>query len=487
MKQHFFWVLFLLPAFPYMAVTVGNMELERCHIPNYAQEVLCGTHRVFENRRTQSGREIDIKFAVIPSITEAKEPDPLVMLAGGPGQGAMSMGGPFTRVAFSEIRETRDIILIDQRGMGKSHPLRCELPEQDLLTLSEEEQTLLSERLLRECLAGLEADVTQYTQDSANRDIHEILLALDYKKINLYGISWGTRSALLYSNQFPNQVRTVVMDGNVPVENKVSLYAAIDAEIALQTLFQDCINDAGCNEAFPELESDFNEVLESFGESGIKTTVKDANTGETKTIVLGRGVFVNAIRNILYLPEFSRLIPMVIKQAKDNNYQTLSGLTAAFGDPEMAIGASLTILCSEELSRISNAEKNNMTNEGFVGDAFIKLYDNACRIWPKAPLPEIYQQIKPSEIPTLILSGKIDPITPPRWGDKMAETMKNSLHLIAPNTGHNVAPKGCASELMSQFINEASVENIDGSCLDMLKRPSFFVDASGPARSVSND
>jgi len=69
----------------------------------------------------------------------------------------------------------------------------------------------------------------------------------------------------------------------------------------------------------------------------------------------------------------------------------------------------------------------------------------------------------------------------------MAETMKNSLHLIAPNTGHNVAPKGCASELMSQFINEASVENIDGSCLDMLKRPSFFVDASGPARSVSND
>jgi len=463
------------------------MELEYCHIPKYSQEVLCGSYSVYENRQSQSGRKIDIKFAIIPSVTEAKEPDPLVMLAGGPGQGAMSMGGPFSAMAFSEVRENRDIVLIDQRGMGKSHSLACEIPDENILALSEDEQQLLSDEIIKECLSNLEADVTLYTQDLANEDIYDILVALGYSKVNLYGVSWGTRSALLYLNQFPEHVRAIIVDGNVPLENRVSLYATEDAEKAMQALLNDCKNDKECNNAFPELEKNFNDVLASFGETGKEVTVKDANTGEAVTFTLKRNVFVNVLRSILYVPEFSRMIPIIIKQAQNNNYQTLAAITAAFGDPGMALGASLTILCSEEFSRITDSEITNLKEQGFVGDAFINVYRDACKLWPQAPLPKIYSQIKLSEIPALILSGEIDPVTPPKWGDKMAETMTNSLHLVAPNTGHNVAPKGCASKLMAQFIKEASVENIDGSCLDDLKRPSFFIDANGPTRGISDD
>ncbi len=487
MKTLFILTTFIIFAPPALAVTMGKIELEYCHIPQYSQEVLCATYNVFENRKIQSGREITIKFAVIPSVTEAKEPDPLVMLAGGPGQGAMSMGGPFSAMAFSEIRENRDIVLIDQRGMGKSHALACKIPDENTLMLSEDEQQLFSEKVITDCLNELDADVTLYTQDLANEDIHDILEALGYNQVNLYGVSWGTRSALLYLSQFPRQVRSIIVDGNVPLGNRVSLHASEDAEAAMQALLSDCQNNYQCNTAFPDLKKDFNEVLNSFGESGKEATVRDANTSEEVTFNLKKNIFVNALRSILYAPEFSRLIPMIIKQAKANNYQALSAITEAFGDPGMALGASLTILCSEEFSRISESEIASLSNQGFVGEAFINVYKDACKLWPQAPLPKIYERIKPSLIPTLILSGEIDPITPPRWGDKMAESMTNSLHLIAPNTGHNVAPKGCASKLMAQFIKEASIENIDGSCLDELKRPSFFIDAHGPARSIRND
>ena len=486
MKRYFFLVIVSLVATEYLAVPMGKLNLEHCHIAKHAQEVLCGSHTVYEDRAAATGRQIEIKFAVIPSVTEAKEKDPLVMLAGGPGQGAKEMG-PFVRMAFQEIHENRDVVLIDQRGMGSSHPLNCEQPEDLYLTLTEEEQIIQTQQLLQKCLSDLDADVTKYTQDIANQDINEILLALGYEKVNLYGVSWGTRSALLYVNQFPDHVRTVIVDGNAPPDNKVPLYATEDAEQSIKALFKDCADDIECHKAFANLEQDFNELLASFGDMGKKATVLDANTGKAVSFTLSRSVFVNALRNILYIPDFSRLIPIIIEQAKENNYQTIAGLTAAFGDGGMAIGATLTILCSEELARIAEADIENEKNKGFVAGAFINNFKNSCSEWPKAPLPEIYNQPLISSVPSLILSGAIDPVTPPRWGDKMAEYLTNSKHLIAPNTGHNVAPKGCASKLMAQFVNQGNFEDIDASCLDNIKRPSFFIDASGPARSVSHD
>jgi len=464
-------------------VTMGKLQLDYCHIPNYSQEVLCGQYSVYEDRVAAKGRKIDIQFAVVPSITEAKELDPLVFFAGGPGQGSRDMGA-FIPLAFREIHENRDIVLIDQRGMGDSHPLTCQQPKDQPLSLSDEEQAQLMRDVLTKCLTELDADVTKYTQDLANQDIHDIVIALGYDKVNLYGVSWGTRSALLYANQFPEQIRTVIMDGNAPLENKVPLYANEDAERALQALFKDCNNSIECQKAFPSLEQDFNQVLADFGESGYEVSMNDANTGKLVTFTLTRNGFVNAIRGVLYSTDFSRLIPIIIQQAKQRDFRAISGLMAAFGDGGMAMGAQMSVLCSEDYSRITNEAIALETNKGFVGNAFINYFTNACSVWPRAPLPEIYNKKLSSNAPTLILSGAIDPVTPERWGDKMAEVMTNSKHFIAANTGHNVAPRGCASKLMDQLIDQGNLDNIDGSCLDDLTRPTFFIDGNGPSSEV---
>jgi pimeloyl-ACP methyl ester carboxylesterase len=486
MKLYFILAVLTLLTSQHLAASKEAINLERCHIENYSQEVFCGSHTVFEDRVAASGRTIDIKFAVVPSITEAKELDPLVFLAGGPGQGGIAMA-PFVKIAFSEVNENRDIILIDQRGMGDSNSLACDEPESNIFTMTEAEKAEFAKGFLKKCLTKLDADVTLYNQDIANQDIHEVLSSLGYDKVNLYGVSWGTRSALLYANQFPEQVRTIIMDGNAPLANRVPLFSARDSQRALGALFKDCRKDQACNKTFPSLEQDFKDVLASFSQPGKRTTVIDATTGKSEDILLSLESFTNSILGILYVPEFSRLIPLVIDQAKENKYHTLLGISAAFGDAGISIGAQLSILCSEDLSRISDSEIERANSEGFIGNSFINTFKTSCSVWPKSPLPAIYNQPLVSEIPTLILSGEIDPITPPHWGEKMTEHMTNSKHLIAANTGHNVAPKGCAADLMAQFINQGNLDDIDGSCLDDLKRPTFFIDASGPSRSKNND
>lgn len=476
---------FLLAA-PATKVAIGELELEYCHIKGYQQEVLCGEYSVFEDRVMRQGREIDIVFAVVPATDLEKEDDPLVFFAGGPGQGARDSAA-FVNMALQEIHENRDIVLIDQRGMGSSHPLNCEQDVEDFLLLTNEEAAKLSRENLEQCLLELDADVTKYTQDLANEDIHDILRALGYDRVNLYGVSWGTRSALLYTHQFPDQVRSVILDGNAPPANKVALYANADAERALQTLFRDCENDSICQVAFPTLEQDFNQVLEAFGENGYEVSYNDANSGAETSFLLSRETFVSLIRAILYMPQLSRLIPVIITQVKAQDYRAFMGVsTVLSGDSGIAVGTQLSILCAEDYARMSRQEIARQANNGFVGNAFIDAFANGCSVWPQAGLPEIYSQDLSSNIPSLILSGAIDPVTPERWGNVMAELMTNSLHLVAPNTGHNVAPVGCAPDLMAQFVNQANIDGIDGSCLDKVNRPSFFIDANGPTPAPEN-
>ncbi|MDK1024899.1 MAG: alpha/beta fold hydrolase [Gammaproteobacteria bacterium] len=467
----------------------SGIALAACHIANYSQEVLCGSHTVFEDRVSNTGRKIQINFAVIPAISEVSEPDPILILPGGPGQAAKDMG-PVVKLAFREINQNRDVVLIDQRGMGSSHPLQCEVPDPVGAGIQIEFSDEEVRTYLIECLETLDADVTLYTQDLANQDIHEILIALGYQRINIYGGSWGTRAAQIYSQQFPEHVRSMILDGSAPFENKIPLFANDDAERALQMTFQDCIDDRDCNAAFPDLAGKLQAALERLGEKGIQVTMDDATTAETVTFTLTRDHFVNGLRAILYAPGFVRLLPIIIEQAARGEYKALSGVSSYFATQQqdtMALGASLSILCSEELSRITDQEIEQMSQNGFVGSAFIDVYKNACSVWPKAKIPAIYSDFKQLDIPVLILSGQLDPVTPPRWGEKMAENYPDSLHLIANNTGHNVAAVECADELMEKFVNAASVANLDGSCLLEIKRPSFFTSPSGPGRSKKDD
>lgn len=475
---------------PWILVADGiagtTISLESCHIDNYREEVLCGSHTVYEDRVAGSGRQIEIRFAVLPAVDETAAPDPLVLFAGGPGQAAMDMA-PVARLFLAAVNEDRDIVLIDQRGMGASHPLACdELDDDSALSLPMAEQHRLARELLSDCLTTLDADVTLYTQDLANEDIHEILQGLGYEQVNLYGASWGTRSALLYAHRYPEHVRTMVLDGALPLENTAPLHAAADADRALQALFDDCATDTACQKTFPELRHEFQAAVERLGDQGIEVEWMHATTGEVQSVTLTVDRFGDALRSILYVPSLSRAVPLIIRQASVGDYRALSGVfgylsTATAGG--MTIGASLTIFCSEELARIPENVAEHDPANGRLGEGILANLRNACSVWPKAPLPAIYGEEVSSDAPTLILSGEVDPITPPAWGDTIQKALPHSIHIVAPATGHNVAPQGCAPKLIQQWVDQGSDEEIDSSCLDDLVRPSFFVDLSGPAAS----
>ena len=475
------FLLVLSATLALLATPAQGLDLVPCHLENHSQEVLCGSHTVFEDRKAGSGRQIDIHFAVVPAIDEAVEPDPLVLFAGGPGQAARDLI-PFVRRVFSEVNERRDLVLIDQRGMGESHPLACEMLEEELLDLDQEAQELLTRELLQECLEGLDADVTLYTQDLANEDIHEILLALGYDRVNLFGASWGTRSALLFAHRYPEQVRTVTLDGNLPLSNHAPSNAAADGDRALTKLFEDCAADEACGRAFPELSKNFRATVARLGTEGERIELPDPTSGEPVSLLLTHDRFGEVLRTILYDPGMSRVLPLLLQQASQGDFRALMGVagTLASGvEGSMTLGASLTIFCSEELARV-DPNRVDESAERLLGEQLYGSLEVACDVWPKAPLPSIYREEVSTEAPTLLLSGDLDPITPPRWGEEMERTLTNALHLVAPGTGHNVAPFGCAADLIAQFIDSGSHQDLDGSCLEELARPSFFTHPSGP-------
>ena len=459
-----------------------SIALEPCHIPNYRQEAQCGSLTVFENRVAAQGRELDIHFAILPAVDEASEPDPVVFFAGGPGQAGTEMA-PFVRAVFSGVNEQRDIVLIDQRGMGASHALECDEPAEGAWTLTPEQRRRLTREVLEKCLQELDADVTLYTQDLANADIHDILKALGYERVNLYGVSWGTRSALLYAHQYPEHVRTLILDGSLPLANPAPLHAAEDAERALLELFDDCAADSACAEAFPDLRRDFETIMERFGPDGQNIEARNPSTGEPLTILLTRDMFGDLMRSILYSSDLSRLAPLIIRQVADEDYRGLVGVSAFLTQASagsMTLGATLTIFCSEELARMAPEDFEREAIDRLLGHQMLTNLRDACEIWPKAPLPAVYGETVGSSAPALVLSGQGDPITPPRWGERMTEVLPDSLHLVAPATGHNVAPQGCAPDLMEQFVDQGNLQGIDGACLQELTRPTFFVDLSGP-------
>lgn len=466
---------------------IGSKTLEFCHLPDYRQEVLCGSHVVFENRAAAEGRRIEIRFAVMPAVGEDPESDPLVVFAGGPGQAAMEMA-PFVEQSFQQVRERRDIVLIDQRGMGRSHPLDCEMPE-DEMAVSPRALAERAREAVTACLEAWDADVTLYTQDLANEDIHEILLALDYSRVNLFGGSWGTRSALFYAHRYPEHVRSIVLDGALPPENAAPLHAAADGDRALRALFAACAGDAACHQAFPALEGDFRRVVERLGTGETEITFDDPVTGEPTAVVMTRDAFGGLLRGVLYSPELSRVVPYAVHRAAAGDFKALLGVSsylATASEDVMTPGASLAIFCAEEIRRGPRPDAVEAAAgdlETLIGTAMLDGLQNACGVWPETSVPAIYAEEAGSQAPALILSGEVDPITPPRWGEAMSRVLPRSLHVVAPNTGHNVAPVGCAPELIADFVERGGFEGLDAECLEEIERPSFFVSAAGPAMS----
>jgi pimeloyl-ACP methyl ester carboxylesterase len=454
-------------------------RLKPCRAVDGPTDGYCGRLDVFEDRHAGTGRKISLNMVVLPALKQTSAPDPLFVLAGGPGEGAAGLAGE-TQELFRSIEAGRDIVLVDQRGTGKSNPLDCKAEREADPGNS---TTVFIDRL-HSCLDTYspKADVSKYTTDIAMDDLDDVRQFLGYATINLYGGSYGTRAAIVYARSHRDHTRAVILDSVVPTDMRIPLYWARDSQRALDLLIRDCEKDSGCNRRFPNLRQRLEALLDRLAAHPEHIRYTDPRTGLNGEMDVHRLTFTGTLFTALYSPTSAAVIPLLVEQAEQGNFGGVLALRASFDvlAQRIAFGLQFSVLCSEDASRITPGSVKPEARGTFLGSEMAEARLTPCEFWPRAVMDPSYFAASASDVPALILSGELDPVTPPLWGEQVASQWKDSRHIVVPATGHITASAGCVMKLMTRFLNDGSASTLDVSCLDRLKRPPFVLGPSGP-------
>ena len=449
------------------------IALTACRLAGVDSAARCGTYEVWEDREAGKGRRITLRVAILPAKVRAHEPDPIVILAGGPGQGAVALAVQVMPL-FTRLNDSRDIVFLDQRGTGESSPLDCQEDTQPLQMLFED---ALPERLVTKCLAQLDADPRFYVTSIAVEDLDEVRGALGYDRINLWGGSYGTRAGLEYLRRHGDHVRSMVLDGVAPATMKLPLSFVTDGDAALARLIEACELEAACKKTYPDLRVMVLSLRNQLARRPARATIQDPRTGDRATIQVNENVFLSGLFRPLYVPELASLLPLGISAATSGDFNPLLAQNLELADDiaeNLSIGMHLSVICAEDIPRITRVDLE-MLGQSFFGRALVDDFVRACRIWPRGKVPDDYYTPVNSSVPVLILSGGIDPATPPRHGDQVAATLPNARHFVAPQLGHGVSLHGCAPRLIESFVRAGSAKDLDGKCLQRIPRPLFVM------------
>lgn len=452
-----------------------SIPLEKCALISLSgtqTDARCGVLTVPEDRANPGGRQINLNIAVIPAIKRNPAPDPLFLLAGGPGQSAIKTFADLLPLLY-DIHEGRDIVLVDQRGTGKSNPLRCLDPKDQTLS---HEQSL---EQLKTCPQRLQADPRFYTTEIAMTDLDEVRAALGYETINLYGMSYGTRAALTYLRLFPQRVRTVTLDAVVSADFVMFMDAAADGQAALDAFFARCAADPACHEAFPNLKQEFGDILARLEQNPAEITIPHPLTNRLLNLTVTPHLLTSIVFSTLYVPDLVATLPVSIHAAyTDENYVPLVSL-AFMIDAGLYDGLFYAVTCSEDAPLIDPAEAARRSAGSVFGNRTID-FAAVCANWPRGDVSASFRAPVQSDVPVLILSGQADPITPPHHAEKAAESLSNDLHIIFPNMGHGNLASRCVANILRDFIEAGSLDGLDTSCVSNIEPPPFFVNFSGP-------
>ena len=454
-------------------------RLRPCQSDEGPTDALCGTVTVAENRHSGVGRQINLWVVVLPAMASTPSEDPLFFLAGGPGQSAAQLASQ-VRIMFRPVQRTRDIVLVDQRGTGKSNALNCRSSANSLRELTEGSEVALGR--LRRCLEGYNADVRLYTTDIAMDDLDDVRAFLGYDRINLYGGSYGTRAALVYLRQHGEHVRSIVLDGVAPTDMRLPLFTARDAQLALDNALVDCDAEPACRRAFPEMGPRIRRLIESLAQQPRRVRIVHPRTGIAEEVNVDARLVASVIFSALYSPLTASIVPALVDRAEQNDFQGLFALALAGEDAgeNMSIGMQLSVLCSEDASQVSIKEFKHETSGSLFGSHLVGSQLEACAMWPKGKVNADYYRPVISDVPVLVLSGEVDPVTPPGWGDSVVKHLSRGLHIVVPSTGHGVVTTPCGNRLVADFIERGSTEGLDTGCVAAVRRPPFFVTPAGP-------
>jgi pimeloyl-ACP methyl ester carboxylesterase len=457
--------------------------LHACQLRGVPVPALCGVlDRPLDPSQPQ-GLQIGVHVAVLPAVSRQKKADPVFFLAGGPGQSAIDLAATIGQL-LARFSNRRDIVLVDQRGTGRSAPLTCaeddDAAAQGLGSGFDQAGQL---RRLAACRLELQqkpyGDLRQFTTTLAMQDLDAVRQAIDAEQINLVGVSYGTRAALEYLRQFPQAVRRMVLDGVAPPDMVLPLSARQDADTALQALFDWCAGDAGCSGEHPHLASTWQGLKRSLPRT---VEVPHPVTGRPELVTVDVAALNGLVRGPLYAPVLASALPMALEAAAAGRWTPLAGLALAFGAGtrrgSIAQGMHFSVLCAEDVPLLPRAEAGPASG----ADEAVDLYRQACAEWPRGQVPPAFYRVPVTRSPVLLLSGALDPATPPRHATRVAQALgAHAQHIVVPQAGHGVMGLPCLRDLVFRFVDAADdaaaaavASGPDAGCASRMPRPPAF-------------
>ena len=452
-------------------------ETKPCRLRGVEHEALCGSVKRALDPARPLGTQIDVHYAVLPALARNKKPDPVFFFAGGPGQSAIEIA-PQVAAMLSRFSNRRDIVLVDQRGVGRSAPLVCEAD--DLARpLAEQFDIDRQRKRLASCLDKLKAlphgDLRFYTTTIAMADADAVRSALGAEKVNIVGASYGTRAALEYQRQFPQRVRRMVIDGVAPPDMVLPASFSPDNQAALDALFEACVKDKACSAREPQLAERWRALLASLPR---KVTLVHPLTGRNEPIELTRDVVLAMVRGPLYAPALAAALPVAIGEAARGRFEPLAGLATSLGGRRgmrLAEGMHFAVVCAEDYPRLARA--GDKAGPDF-GTQFANLYEETCPLIARGAVSEAFYTMPSAPSATLVLSGGIDPATPPRHGLRAAKALgAKARHVVVPHAGHGVMGIGCMRDVLYRFVDAAGDDEalrVDAACVTAIPRPPMF-------------
>jgi pimeloyl-ACP methyl ester carboxylesterase len=461
------------------------LELHECRLEHPLRltsiAARCGLLKEPEDRTQRGGATIDLSVAVVPALNRRAAAPPLFLLAGGPGQGATAMYTSYA-AAFGRVNRNRDIVLVDQRGTGKSSPLSCDYPDDwqppgDLMPALR--QATLA------CLKKYGDRVRFYTSGAAVADLAAVREALKVAAIDLYAVSYGTRVAQLFMRRYPASVHAAILDGVTYPEQAIGPETPLDAERALDLIVARCGGSPDCATAYPKFRQDLDSLRRQFGEQKSSMTIDDPNSGLPLSIEFNRGMLNASLRFLSYNAAQASLLPSLVHRAAQGAFAPLAAqtiMTARQVGDQLASGMQNTVICTEDVPYFGTAGIDRTAiSRTYQGVDQLDALLEICKIWPHGPVDADLHSPLHSDIPTLLLSGEADPVTPPADAERAARGLTRHRHLILNGEGHGQVATGCVPKLMAEFLEAAAPEKLDAGCLERHASAPFFVNMTGPA------
>ncbi len=467
----------------------GSLPLHECRLEHplgiNSVAARCGTLEVPEDPARAGGPTLKLAIAVVPALNRRARAAPLFVLAGGPGQAATDLYSTYA-AAFARTNRNHDIVLVDQRGTGRSGPLFCNYPDdwQAEGGGAADEMPRLREATLA-CLAKFGDRVRYYTTSAAVGDLDQVRRALGYERIDLYGSSYGTRVAQLYMRRYPQWTHAVVLDGVTYPEQAIGPDTPSDGERALNLIVARCERVPECAAAYPKVRQDLDALRRRFGPEKQALAVSDPSSGLPLPIEFNRGMLNAALRFLSYNATEASLLPTLLHQGAIGNLAPLASQTIMMArqvSGQLASGMQNSVICSEDepLFAGSNIDRLRIA-QTYQGSDQLDALGEICKLWPHGPLdPDLHRALR-SAVPTLLLSGGADPVTPPDDAERAAQGLAHHRTLVLEGEGHGQLATGCVPKLMAKFLDNPVPETLDATCLEQQHPAPFFVGLSGPS------